>query len=113
MGGITQCRGGRIDVGLIAAREPADADVAQLACDLADRFEVVFRRIRIAGLDDVDTERSQRFGHAQFLRTIQRATRTLFAVTQRRIEDQQALAHRRRLRTGIGCKRMRGANPLS
>jgi hypothetical protein len=91
--GVLQCCGRGADIGLVAARQPANLRIADTACDRLHGVEVVLGCIRVTGFDHVDAERLQRFSDAQLLRPVQGAAGTLLAIAQGRVENPQALAH--------------------
>ena len=78
---------GRVDVGLVGAREAADHGALDLAGDRLDGLEVAGRGDREAGLDHVDAEAGELLRDLDLLLRVQGDARRLLAVAQRRIED--------------------------
>ena len=81
---------GGVDVTLVTAGEAADDGTGDLPRDLADRLEVAGAGGREAGLDDVDPEIGQRVRDLDLLRDGHRRAGRLLAVTEGRIEDDDA-----------------------
>src|SRR5438093_743967 len=84
-----------VDVGQADAREAADrrrvVQGAHLAGHRAGGLEVLVRRDREAGLDDVDLEPGQLPGHLELLHRVHGEAGRLLAVPQRRVEDDDAI----------------------
>ena len=85
-------RPGRLlEIGAVAAGQARDHRAADLGRDAAHRFGVGGRGNREAGLDDVDTKGVELTGELQLLGRAQRKAGRLFAVAQRRVENQNPL----------------------
>src|SRR5437773_367667 len=84
-----------VDVGQAHAREPADRrrvlERADLLGDLARRPEVLVRGDREARLDDVHLEAGQLARHLELFQRVHREAGRLLAVSQRRVEDGDAI----------------------
>ena len=86
--------GGLLEVGAVAASQARDHRPADLGGDAAHRLGIGGRGDREAGLDDVDTEGVELTGELQLLGRAQRKAGRLFAVTQRRVENQNPVCDR-------------------
>ena len=82
---------GRVDVGLVGAREAADHRPLDRARDRLDRLEVARRGDREAGLDHVDAEARELLGDLDLLLRVERDPGGLLAVAERRVEDVDAV----------------------
>ena len=82
----------RVDVGEVGAREPRDHRALDRPGDALDGLEIPGRGDREAGLDHVDSQPRELLCDLELLGRVQRDSRRLLAVTQRRIEDQYAVA---------------------
>ncbi len=82
---------GGVDVGLVRAGEAADHGPFDLAGDRLDRLEVAGRGDREAGLDHVDAEARELLCDLDLLLRVQRDAGRLLAVSQRRVEDLDAI----------------------
>ena len=86
--------GGAFHVERAAARQRGHLRPRELAADGGHGFEIAFGGDREAGLQDVHAQIHQLAGHAQLLGNGHAAAGRLLAVTQSRIEDVYAIAHR-------------------
>ena len=89
--GVLQRLGGTVyvfeqDPGQTADRRPLD-----LQTDAAHGFEILVRRDRETRLDDVDLQPGQLVGDLQLVAHPQRGARRLLGVTQRRVENDDAV----------------------
>src|SRR5205814_1004367 len=84
---------GSEDVAVVGARERADGRLLHMAGNRLDRLEVAVARCREAGLDDIDTQPLELTSDAQLLVLGHRRPGRLLAVTQRRVENDQLVAH--------------------
>ena len=83
--------GGPVDVGGIAARQPADDGPVDLPGDLGDALEVPRRCDWKPGFDDVDAEVLEGVGHLELFGERHAATGALLAVAQGGVEDDDAV----------------------
>ncbi len=101
-----------IDVAEVGASQTANDRVPGELGNLRHGFEVAFRGDREPCFDDVDAHVVEKLGDLQFLLERHRRAGALFAVAQRRVEDDDlvfvALRHCRRV-IGRGCH---GSYPL-
>ena len=86
--------GAAVDVLRIGARQAGDHGVLGAPGDFADRLEVAFRGDRKAGLDDVDAHVVEHLGDLDLLLEGHGRAGTLFAVTQRGVENNDAFTRR-------------------
>ena len=100
-GGAFQALGGAFHVERAAARQRRYAAPREIRGHGGYGFEVAFGGDRKAGLQNVHSQLHQLGGHSQLLRHGHAATRRLFAVAQRGVEDIYVVGHRRESNTRL------------
>lgn len=82
-----------VDIGRDTTSQPANDGATHRAGDFPDRFKVSLAGDGKAGLDNVDAEAGQLAGDLQFLPLGHGRTGALLAVAQRRVKNEDPVAH--------------------
>lgn len=90
MGGVLERFPRAVDVLLIAAGKPADADAADEFGDFANRLKIAGRGDRKAGFDHIDADVDEGLGDFELFAQVHARARGLLAVAERGVEDDDA-----------------------